>query len=114
MERYKVIITQGAAPPADLADFDIWINGGAELKGVIPAGLGDLLTQAEDMRSLAIAQHDVGYPTLGRLALGQEQWAPNLRFCLKGVTEDPAGWYCIFCRPGPERFDELLAEVAGA
>lgn len=111
---YKVIITALANPPADLAGFDIWIHAGLPLKGVIPAGLTGLTTWGEKMRATAWAQHAAGYPGLGRLALGQEETAPDLRLCIKGVTEDPAAWFAIFCRPGPERLDLLLAEVAAA
>jgi len=113
-ESYKVIITELAAPPADLDDYDIWINAGLALKGVIPAGLTGLLTWGEPMRAQAMAHAFEGYPTLGRLALGQEETWPDLRFCLTGVDLDPAGWWCIFCRVGPQNLDELLAEVQAA
>lgn len=114
MATYKVIITEDIAAPADLDNFDIWIHGILPLKGAIPAGLTGLLTWGEPMRAAAMARIHDGYPGLGRLALGQEQTAPDLRFCLKGETADPAAWFCVFCRPGPQQLDLLLAEVAAA
>jgi hypothetical protein len=116
MASHKVVITEVAdPPPSDIDIMDIWISGGLTLKGAVPAGLDGLLTWGEKMRAQAMLHAQDGYPTLGRLALGQERTRPDLRFCLKGVDlGDPAGWFAVFCRPGPEVLSELLAEVEAA
>jgi hypothetical protein len=110
----RVIITQLPAEPDDLDGSDLWLCGGQVLAGALPPGLEPLVDASEQLRALAFEQLEQGFPTLGRLALGHEAAAPDLRFRLRGVGEDLAGWVAVFGRSGPERVDEMLAEVAGA